>query len=342
MVLLNDIDQTLKIPEIQLSEYEGTLISKGGEGSVFRYDLPGRLFGLELKLKRVAVKQFEGSHSTSSDKTKSNSSRGHGEVLALCKLRHEHIIPILGVGTLKGERSLIMEYCPRTLAGVIDERRRKDKYLKYYEFWPWIISIVRALCFIHERGHYHGDLKPLNILISIGREAKVADFGLSGLSSSRGAFHDSNRGTARYMAPEQHAGEMLDLEGFKKCDVWAFGIVLWEMITCQLPFSAFHDHQISSLIGAKNENSHPVLPNTDVCEALVNLLKKCWSSKSINRLSMFNITRRLLDIDFDKPEDEASSGVFVDYHLLKYGKKYDEKLWREECKLWASARSDLG
>ncbi|KAF8357596.1 hypothetical protein PRIPAC_92591, partial [Pristionchus pacificus] len=350
-----------KLPNIELSEFEQTKkeIGRGGEvndvdnllasrvrntgrrlfisrdlspirvakecGRVFRYQIPGHLIGFNSVLVNIAVKKFEVSSPQSSSKTPSMGVTGNEEVLALFKLRHPNIVQFIGTGTLNDERHLILEYCPKTLAGVIDDCLASNHFIIPTDFTNWASGIANGLRFVHENRHFHGDLKPANILIDSNGVAKLADFGLSAIPISRRCtISCRNRGTVRYMAPEQHTGEQLDLEGLKRCDVWAFGIVLWEMVTCRKPFSGIQDHAIPLVIGAKDEKSHPVLPNECSCEYLINLLRRCWCSKAIERPSSYSIATvfmRNLIFDF---EDVFNHG--------------DQ--WKEECERWTRASEE--
>src|SRR5207247_2088921 len=116
------------------------------------------------------------------------------------------------------------------------------------EALPVARQIAEALEAAHERGIVHRDLKPANIKISPGGTVKVLDFGLAkavvagttsrDLSQSPTLTVNGTRdgvilGTAAYMSPEQARGKPVD----KRTDVWAFGCVLYEMLTGQVPFA---------------------------------------------------------------------------------------------------------
>ncbi|GMR35461.1 hypothetical protein PMAYCL1PPCAC_05656, partial [Pristionchus mayeri] len=154
---------------------------------------------------------------------------------------------------LDGERFLILEYCPHSLADIIDQCHIANEPICQGNFYTWAAGIAEGLRFAHRNNHFHGDIKPPNIHIDDGNIAKLADFGLSSVPATKGATVRSNRGTARYMAPEQHVGAQLELEGLKKCDVWAFGIVLWEMMSRRNPFTKIEEHKLSIVIGTNDQ-----------------------------------------------------------------------------------------
>ncbi|GMR49688.1 hypothetical protein PMAYCL1PPCAC_19883, partial [Pristionchus mayeri] len=155
-------------------------------------------------------------------------------------------------------------------------------------------DIALGLRYVHGKGRCHGDIKPAKFDKNTTFVAKLADFGLSQAPLLRDGSVSCHRGTVRYMAPEQFSNSSLDLQAVQRCDVWAYGLVLWEMITCRGPFEGVEDLRIPLVIGANNEFSHPALPSECSGETLANLLKRCWSAKSIHRPSMYQICRTLI------------------------------------------------
>ncbi|GMT35051.1 hypothetical protein PFISCL1PPCAC_26348, partial [Pristionchus fissidentatus] len=261
-----------RFPEINLEDYVGVPLGSGGEGDVFRYDLPGSKFGKKSdQCIRVAAKKFQISHFHRSDETRTDISRGNVEVMTLLKLENRNIVSFLGRGSIGLDRYLLMEYCPYTLAGEIDDRR--NTFLDAQNFLRWASGITEGMKYVHEQNICHGDLKPANILIGENGQARIADFGLTSPTVLGGNTMTNQRGTLRYMAPEQHNGTLMQSEEFKKCDVWSYGIVLWEMITCQSPFECVDDVAIPLLIGKDNEHSHPAFPDETEFETLENLLR---------------------------------------------------------------------
>jgi Tol biopolymer transport system component/predicted Ser/Thr protein kinase len=156
------------------------------------------------------------------------------EAEVLASLNHPNIAAIYGVIESDNTRALVMELVEgETLKGPLPI----DTALNYAQ------QIVSALEAAHEKGIAHRDLKPANIMITPAGVVKVLDFGLA-KASEEPATHGSNpsnsptltlaatsagviMGTAGYMSPEQAAGKPAD----KRADIWAFGVVLWEMLT---------------------------------------------------------------------------------------------------------------
>ncbi|GMT15756.1 hypothetical protein PFISCL1PPCAC_7053, partial [Pristionchus fissidentatus] len=182
----------------------------------------------------VAVKKFmTGSCCTDNFTT---------EFRTLAQLFHPNIVTMLGYGNIGNDRCLISDYHEKSLAVEIEECREEGKFLSPGIFLNYVIGFTKGLSYLHSADIFHGDLKPENLLID-GNELKISDFGLST------KFYDELkkvhlRGTARYMAPEQYTSAEMKFADLNKCDVWAFGVVVWEMITCQIPFSDTEEHAL--------------------------------------------------------------------------------------------------
>jgi len=199
-------------------------IGAGGMGEVYR--------ALDTKLKRdVALKVLPDAFAQDPERML----RFQREAEVLASLNHPNIAHIYGVE----ERALVMELVEgETLPGGI----ALDTALNYAR------QIAEALEYAHERGVIHRDLKPANIKVTPEGVVKLLDFGLAkameGPASAAGNPSISPTltvqgtqagvilGTAAYMAPEQARGAMLD----KRADIWAYGVVLYEMLTGQQPF----------------------------------------------------------------------------------------------------------
>ena len=142
------------------------------------------------------------------------------EAEAVAQLSHPNIVTIFDAGRCGSGPYLILEL----LEGKTLEERIAAGPLPPAEALRVAVGVARALVHAHERGVLHRDLKPGNVFLAPDGSPKVLDFGLAhvfGLTSPRGA------GTPGYMAPEQRRGEEEDA----RADVWAVGVLLWEMLT---------------------------------------------------------------------------------------------------------------
>lgn len=154
------------------------------------------------------------------------------EFLALARLRHDNIVSVSDYGlTETGDDFFTMEHVEGPpLLHAVDE-------IPSLEFYQIIGGVLRALAFIHGRGMVHADLKPSNILIDAkvlaqdpSRAARLVDFGLAANLDDPGS--SAARGTFPYAAPEVYAGR-LDA----RSDLYAFGVVVYEMITGVQPYT---------------------------------------------------------------------------------------------------------
>lgn len=216
----------------QLGSHEITgLLSKGGMGEVYR--------ARDLKLKRdVAIKIMPEEFARDTDRV----NRFQREAELLASLNHPNIAAIHDLEETNGTRYLVLELVEgESLADLI-----KRGPIPVEEALTIAKQIAEALEAAHERGIVHRDLKPANVKITPDGKVKVLDFGLakavgSALESATlsnsptllsGSMAGMIVGTAAYMSPEQAKGRQLD----KRTDIFAFGCVLYEMLTGNLAF----------------------------------------------------------------------------------------------------------
>jgi Tol biopolymer transport system component len=209
-----------------------SLIGKGGMGEVY--------CALDTKLDReVAVKVLPAVLAADPERL----ARLGREAKVLAQLNHPGIAAIHGVE----DRALVMELVPGpTLADRISQGPIPPE-----EAEQILLQIADALEYAHERGVIHRDLKPANIKIDPDDKVKILDFGLAKAlidpgssmagdpinsptvtNTMGGTVAGTILGTAAYMAPEQARGKKVD----RRADIWAFGVVAWEMLTGQRLF----------------------------------------------------------------------------------------------------------
>ena len=264
-------------------------LGAGGMGEVYR--------ARDSKLGRdVAIKVLPDVHLTDPDR----SSRFEREARVLASISHPHIGAIYGVEQAPGLRALVLELVDgQTLAA-----RLADGPLPTHEALLVARQIAEALEAAHEKGIIHRDLKPANIMFTAAGTVKVLDFGLAKLIDSDGSapglmqsptltaagtINGIILGTAAYLSPEQARGRTLD----KRADVWAFGCVLYEMLTGR---AAFARETISDTISAilTQEPDWSALP-ADLPPAVTRLLHRCLAKDARHRLH--DIADARLDLD---------------------------------------------
>ncbi|MCP4535549.1 MAG: protein kinase [Chloroflexi bacterium] len=155
------------------------------------------------------------------------------EARTLASLEHPHILPVHDYGEQEGITYLVMRYVDAgTLKDLIVQRGPLD----LTETARILGQLCRALGYAHSQGIIHRDIKPTNVLIDRRGDAFLTDFGIAKLVAGTAQFTATGAvvGTPAYMAPEQGMGHPLD----GRCDIYALGVMLYEMVTGQVPFDA--------------------------------------------------------------------------------------------------------
>ena len=293
-------------PGSRLGGYEIlTLIGVGGMGEVYR--------ATDIKLHRdVAIKVLPSDVAADADRL----ARFEREAQVLASLNHPNIAHIHGVDESAGVPALIMELVEGpTLA----DRIAKGP-IPLDEALPIAKQIAEALEAAHEQGIIHRDLKPANIKVRPDGTVKVLDFGLAKafdpIASAVGnatmsptlSIHATQvgiiLGTAAYMSPEQAKGRAVD----KRADIWAFGAVVYEMLTAA---RAFHGEDATDVIVAvmSRDPDWTRLP-TDMPSRIPRLLRQCLVKDSKQRLRDIGDARiaiaEVLSGAIDEPTVSAS------------------------------------
>jgi Tol biopolymer transport system component len=200
------------------------------------------------------------------------------EARAASAIDHPNICTIHEIGEHEGQPFIVMEL----MEGQTLKHRIAAKPLKVNEALDWGIQIADALDAAHSKGIIHRDIKPANIFITTQGQAKVLDFGLAkavgppeaGYADAAADELDLTRpeavmGTLAYMSPEQARGHRAD----KRADIWAFGVVLYEMLTGR---HAFQGETTSDTLAAvlKTEPNWDVLP-ANIPANIRKLLRRC-------------------------------------------------------------------
>jgi Tol biopolymer transport system component len=219
-------------PGTRLGPYEISVqIGVGGMGEVYR--------ATDTNLKRaVAIKVLPAAVSSDIDRL----ARFQREAEVLAALNHPNIAGIFGLERADGMTALVMEL----VEGPTLADRIAQGPIPLHEALPIAKQIAEALDAAHERGIIHRDLKPANVKVRPDGTVKVLDFGLAKTHAARRLDQTESPtvtsptqttqgvilGTAAYISPEQARGEAVD----KRADIWAFGVVLYEMLTGDRPF----------------------------------------------------------------------------------------------------------
>ena len=201
-------------------------VGHGGMGVVYKAE--------DIKLKRSVALKFLPPHLMDSPELKE---RFLIEAQASAALSHPHICVIHEVGESEERPYIAMEYVE---GETLRDRIRRGP-LKTDEALDIAGQVAAGLGEAHRKGIIHRDIKSANIMVTEKGQAKVMDFGLAKLrGGSSLTKSQTTLGTVAYMSPEQARGD--DLDG--RTDLWSLGVVLYEMLTGELPFKGDHDQTV--------------------------------------------------------------------------------------------------
>ncbi|WEV61053.1 Stk1 family PASTA domain-containing Ser/Thr kinase [Streptococcaceae bacterium ESL0729] len=209
------------------------------------------------------------------------------EAYAMSELNHPNIVGISDVGDVDNQQYIVMEY----IDGVTLKQYIKEHApLSNDEAIHYISQILSAMKLAHERGIIHRDLKPQNILISKSGDAKVTDFGIA-MAFAETSLTQTNSmfGSIHYLSPEQARGAKATVQS----DIYAMGIILYEMLTGDVPFDG------DSAVTIALQHFQKPLPsiiniNKNVPQALENVVIKATAKDLSDRYQ--NVSEMLKDV----------------------------------------------
>ena len=198
-------------------------VGEGGMGVVYRAE--------DTKLKRTVALKFLRPQAFASDE---NRERFIREAQTAAALDHPNICTIFGIDEVGEHLFISMSF----IEGVNLKEKIRQERLSIDEAVSIAIQIARGLEAAHERGIIHRDVKSANVIIAPDGTAKITDFGLAKITGSKEISKTTmSVGTAAYMSPEQGRGQKVD----HRTDIWSLGVILYEMITGELPFRGDYD-----------------------------------------------------------------------------------------------------
>ncbi|XP_052869519.1 uncharacterized protein LOC128275151 [Anopheles cruzii] len=260
----------------------------------------GAVFCGKLRNELVAVKKVREAKET--------------DIKHLRKLDHENIVKFKGVCTQAPAFCIIMEFCPH---GPLHKKLQDHGgIISPQQLVSWSHQIALGMQYLHSHKIIHRDLKSPNILIGDNDVIKISDFGTSrewNEISTKMSF----AGTVAWMAPEVIRNEPCN----EKVDIWSYGVVLWELLTGEVPYKNVDSSQI--IFGVGNNSLYLLIPSS--CpDGFKLLIKQCWSAKPRNRPS-FKIILQHLDIAGRELLQACAKEQLAGYYET-------QKSWREEIR----------
>jgi serine/threonine protein kinase/Flp pilus assembly protein TadD len=209
-------------------------LGEGGMGVVYKAQ--------DTKLDRIVALKFLPKHLLCDNEAKT---RFELEAKAASALDHSNIATIHEIDEVEGECFICMAY----VEGKSIKELLKEKTLSLKEVLDISIQIAEGLNAAHKKGIVHRDIKSDNLMLTKEGLVKIMDFGLAKLKGvSRVTKAGTTLGTVCYMSPEQARGEEVD----HRTDIWSLGVVLYEMVTGQLPFKGEYEQAV--IYAILNEN----------------------------------------------------------------------------------------
>ncbi|KAF6157365.1 hypothetical protein GIB67_004303 [Kingdonia uniflora] len=278
-----------------------TVIARGTFGTVHR----GIYDGLDVAVK--LLDWGEEGHRTEAEISSLRAAFTQ-EVVVWHKLDHPNVTKFIGATMGNAELSIqtenghigmpsniccvVVEYLPggALKSYLIKNRRRKLAFKVVHQL---ALDLARGLSYLHSKKIVHRDVKTENMLLDKTRTVKIADFGVARVEAQNPNDMTGETGTLGYMAPEVLNGNPYN----RKCDVYSFGICLWEIYCCDMPYPDLSFSEVTSAV--VRQNLRPDIPRC--CpSSLANVMKRCWDANPDKRPEMDEVVTMIESIDTTK------------------------------------------
>lgn len=257
-------DQIQTIPSKDITF--GTRIGAGGFGIVYR----GDWHGYQIAIKTLKLQELDEKKETEFKR----------ETRVMASLNHPGIVRLYGICTEPGNYAMLVEFMAKgDLNSLLKDKKQALPWNPMR--WQLAIDIGAGLVYLHANKILHKDLKSHNILLDHNLKAKITDFGLSRIKETTGkTFTYSGGGTLPWMAPELFDREVIKT---KAVDVYAYGVVLWEIASREEPWKDLGGQRIMIQIFQGNREEIP----EDCPQDYAKVIQSCWKQKPEDRLSAF-------------------------------------------------------
>lgn len=299
---------------------EDNILGQGGFGTVYKGELHDGT--------KIAVKRMESGVIAGKGLTEFQS-----EIAVLTKVRHRHLVTLLGYCLDGNEKLLVYEYMPQgTLSRhVFNWAQEGLKPLEWTQRLTLALDVARGVEYLHSLAHQsfiHRDLKPSNILLGDDMRAKVADFGLVRLApEGKGSIETRIAGTFGYLAPEYAVTGRVTT----KVDVYSFGVILMELITGRKALDESQPEESMHLVTwfrrvhlNKDTFRKAIDPTIDLTEetlasisTVAELAGHCCAREPYQRPDMGHAVNVLSSlVEFWKPSDQSSEDIYgIDFEM---------------------------
>ncbi|KAL6888225.1 hypothetical protein ACP4OV_009251 [Aristida adscensionis] len=243
----------------------GERIGLGSYGEVYHADWNGT---------EVAVKKF-----LDQDLSGVSLEQFKCEVRIMSRLRHPNVVLFLGYVTQPPHLSILTEYLPR--GSLYRLLHRPNSQIDETRRLKMALDVAKGMNYLHSSHPtiVHRDLKSPNLLVDKNWVVKVSDFGMSRLKHHTFLSSKSTAGTApEWMAPEVLRNEPAN----EKCDVYSFGVILWELATLRVPWSGLNPMQVVGAVGFQNRRLD--IPK-EVDPQAASIISSCWENDPSKRPS---------------------------------------------------------
>lgn len=235
----------------------GERIGLGSYGEVYH----GDWHGTEVAVKKFLDQAFSGDALDEFIR----------EIRIMRRMKHPNVVLFIGAVTRPPNLSIVTEYLPR--GSLFRILHRPNCQLEERRRLKMALDVAKGMNYLHTSMPIivHRDLKSPNLLVDKNWVVKVCDFGLSRMKHHTFLSSKSTAGTPEWMAPEVLRNEPSN----EKCDVYSFGVILWELATVQQPWSGMNPMQVVGAVGFQNRRLE--IPN-NVDPPVARIISECWQS----------------------------------------------------------------
>ncbi|XP_009109275.3 serine/threonine-protein kinase STY17 [Brassica rapa] len=220
------------------------------------------------------------------------------EVYIMRKVRHKNVVQFIGACTRSPNLCIVTEFMAR--GSIYDFLHKQKGVFKLQSLLKVALDVSKGMNYLHQNNIIHRDLKTANLLMDEHDVVKVADFGVARVQTQSGVM-TAETGTYRWMAPEVIEHKPYD----HRADVFSYAIVLWELLTGELPYSYLTPLQAA--VGVVQKGLRPKIPK-QTHPRLTELLEKCWQQDPAQRPDFAEIKEMVTQLLHEVGDEEHQKG----------------------------------